>query len=880
MPNPPSASRVMWLLACAAVRKMANRMSGNLNKAFNKRKKPDAPPEKRQATPRKKAVGFLLMAFVGAMFLFNGMNLSSQFMRRLGNEFNRGGESDTRIAVTGWTLRQLHKAEDALKILSASEETPENRTQTEKWRKHLHDAFEYDLRESGQSSSVRNALVAERIKAFDRTGAKGFRIEKHAMEGMPIPTTDAWPERDRVPGMLMAVGAVIALMALSVLFMSLGSANQDLGKVEWSLEWLFTFPVPARVLFLAKVFEYTFANPFTWFLFFPFFFVLMFCAGFSWWSVPIGIAASLYAGLLTGSARVFLETWLRKTFALNRVKNFQAVFTLLGILLFFVVIGASGSKRAAAFAVQSVPDVPAAALWNPLSVPALLCHDGGMACPAAGAMLLYGAALAAGTVCFCEWLVRDGLTVTSGVYAGKRSASTLSPSDSEASRLRGIVGKELRLLFRDRNFLVQTLIVPLLLIGFNLFMNSGLLEEVGSHFRHAAALAFGLGAYVLMFSAFQVLSVESTGLWMLYTFPRSLERILFEKTILWCGFAMLYAVAALAGFALVNPRLDVSALSDAVLAVVGVGIYSFIAAGIGILATDAMETEAQRKIRPDMMYLYMLLASLYGFAIYSPSVWGKLAQLVLSALLAFALWQKVRDHTPYLLDPTQEPPPRIALADGLIAVLAFFVLQGMAMLGLHHSDLPPGAQLLSAFVLSGLLVAGFTLYAFWRHGVPDLLAAVGLRASQDAPAGSYFRALKWGLASGTFAALFGAFYLYGMDWFEPLRELKLEVLRQDKGLDPSVKWWFAGLAVIAAPLFEEYIFRGLVFRGLRRSTTPLLAILGSAGIFALIHPPLSVVPVFVLGVAAAVSFEASGLLLAPILTHALYNAVVVWLNFT
>ncbi|MBI3828358.1 MAG: CPBP family intramembrane metalloprotease [Planctomycetes bacterium] len=878
MPNPPGALRVMWLLACTAVRKIANRTSGNLNKAFNKRKKPDAPPEKRQATPRKKAVSVLLMLFVGAMFMFNGVNLSSQFVRRLGNEFNRGEETDKRIAVRAWTLRQLHKTEGALKALDASEGAPDNLAQVEKWRKHLRESFEYDLRESRLDGSEREAMISERIQTFDRTGAAGFRVEKRAMEGLPVPTTDAWPDRERVPGMLMALGAIMALMVLSVLFMSLGSGNQDLGKVEWSMEWLFTFPVPSRVIFLAKVFEYTLANPFTWFLFFPFFFVLQFSAGFLWWSVPLAACAALYAGLLAGAARVFLETFLRKTFALNRVKNFQAVFTLLGILLFFVVIGASSSQRAAAFAVRTVPEVPAAALWNPLSVPALLCDGAGLAWPAAGAMLLYGAALAGGVVYACEWLVRDGLTITAGVYAGKRSAAT--PVERGAGRMRGIVGKELRLLFRDRNFLVQTLIVPLLLIGFNLFMNSGLMEQVGAHFRHAAALAFGLGAYVLMFSAFQVLSVESSGLWMLYTFPRSLERILFEKTVLWCGFAMLYAVSALLGFALVNPALDASAISDAVMAVVGVGIYAFIAAGIGILATDALETEAQRKIRPDMMYLYMLLASLYGFAIYSPSLWAKLAQLVLSGLLAFALWQKVRDHTPYLLDPTQEPPPRIALADGLIAVLAFFVLQGLAMIGLHFSDLPPGAQLLFAFVLAGLLVALFTLYAFWRHGVPDLLAAVGLRAAQDAPAGSYLRAVKWGLVCGTCAALFGAFYLYGMEWFEPLRALKREALALDKGMDPGVKGWFAILAVCAAPLFEEYIFRGLVFRGLRRSTTPLLAVLGSAGVFALIHPPLSVVPVFVLGVAAAVSFEASGLLLAPILTHALYNAVVVWLNFT
>jgi ABC-2 type transport system permease protein len=42
------------------------------------------------------------------------------------------------------------------------------------------------------------------------------------------------------------------------------------------------------------------------------------------------------------------------------------------------------------------------------------------------------------------------------------------------------------------------------------------------------------------------------------------------------------------------------------------------------------------------------------------------------------------------------------------------------------------------------------------------------------------------------------------------------------------------------------------------------------------HPPVSVAPVFVLGFCAAVVYHRSGLLLAPMLTHALYNAAVLW----
>jgi hypothetical protein len=86
------------------------------------------------------------------------------------------------------------------------------------------------------------------------------------------------------------------------------------------------------------------------------------------------------------------------------------------------------------------------------------------------------------------------------------------------------------------------------------------------------------------------------------------------------------------------------------------------------------------------------------------------------------------------------------------------------------------------------------------------------------------------------------------------------------------------LSVLAAPLFEEFIFRGLLFQGLRRSTGPILGILGSAALFALVHPPIAVVPVFGLGIAAAISFQRSRLIWAAIMAHAVYNGCVMFLG--
>jgi membrane protease YdiL (CAAX protease family) len=53
------------------------------------------------------------------------------------------------------------------------------------------------------------------------------------------------------------------------------------------------------------------------------------------------------------------------------------------------------------------------------------------------------------------------------------------------------------------------------------------------------------------------------------------------------------------------------------------------------------------------------------------------------------------------------------------------------------------------------------------------------------------------------------------------------------------------------------------------------ATLASAAVFAIMHPPLALVPVFVLGVCTALVYERTRSLLAPMIVHAVYNAGVI-----
>jgi len=79
-------------------------------------------------------------------------------------------------------------------------------------------------------------------------------------------------------------------------------------------------------------------------------------------------------------------------------------------------------------------------------------------------------------------------------------------------------------------------------------------------------------------------------------------------------------------------------------------------------------------------------------------------------------------------------------------------------------------------------------------------------------------------------------------------------------------------AVVLAPLVEEIIFRGCIYRFLKNQTKPITAQLLSGAIFALMHGNLmSFVPLVLVGILLARVYEKSGNLLVPICFHAFFN---------
>jgi membrane protease YdiL (CAAX protease family) len=685
-----------------------------------------------------------------------------------------------------------------------------------------------------------------------------------------------WPLPPNDRPLVLAVGLALAVLSLCQLATALGYGSQDLGKVGWDMEWLFTLPVPAWVLFLGRLVQYATAGQMAWWcLSAPFLAVIYWCAGYGWWAVPLALAAMTFITLLAASLGLVLETWAQKRLSPSRRKNVQAVLGLVGSLSFLGFFMLPGSKLLETLVACDPGWVQAVTWANPFSLPALLCVKGWAPLGAAAGMALLGVAVPAAAVRLSGWMVRDGLVAAPG--AGR---ATCRPWRVElgkvADRFHGVLGKDLRLLVRDRAFLLRTLVLPVLLLGYFFFQNWQ--EGIGrlQNAQFAPVMAFWLGVLVLGYGAFQVLAAEGNSLWLLYTFPRTLQSVLLEKTVLWGGLASLYTLAFLLIAALAGMPLNGEVLAAGVYAVVGIGIHAFIAAAIGTLATDPTESVVQRRPRSDLVWFYRFLWFIYLVGFFLP-LWPKVVMVVLYVPLAFAYWQQVQDRIPYFLEPTESPSPRISLAHGMVAALAFCVLQHVvtfllsAYFEVENFRKPsPGTLTLVMEVVTGVVVTAVTL--FFLRRVPNLLRVTGLVPARSESRPVVWRSLLPGVAAGVLAGLFGVAYIAGILWLDVVPGLK-------EGLAsvPS-PWADPGLfdfAVLAAPLFEEFLFRALIFQGMERSPRPPVAVLGSAAIFAVIHPAISVVPVFVLGVAAALSFRRTRLLWTAVVAHMSYNTIVV-----
>lgn len=88
-------------------------------------------------------------------------------------------------------------------------------------------------------------------------------------------------------------------------------------------------------------------------------------------------------------------------------------------------------------------------------------------------------------------------------------------------------------------------------------------------------------------------------------------------------------------------------------------------------------------------------------------------------------------------------------------------------------------------------------------------------------------------------------------------------------------------ACVAAPLVEEFLFRGYIYGALKQKTGTLFAMVVVGGIFAVVHGNLpALVPLWAFSILLCIAYEITKSLWVPIGIHALFNVTNIVLMLT
>jgi membrane protease YdiL (CAAX protease family) len=673
-------------------------------------------------------------------------------------------------------------------------------------------------------------------------------------------------------------------------------------------EWIFSHPVSPSPVFLGEILAPIAANPVYWTgpLFASVVYgsvyglrpgvLAIFLAG-----IPITIAAAcLGKGI---EVAVILRFSPRTRGAVIGMMSWIGYSTMM--LFFFVGL---------VFATKLIPLLSKVLI--PLAVapwPFLRLFLGGPWPPAlTHALPTFGLAPPAGfsfitgvLTCWLASVLATGCGVWFTVWGAQRGLAGAS-ADTAPARALGrpahfgrepLYRKEFLWFVRDRSAIVQAVLIPLTLAGFQVFNLRGILTEAGDAWNYLCGAAILFGTYFLWVLGPKSLASEGQALWITLTWPRGLENLLKAKAWLWSLLSSALVFLVLGWAAYLFPRQILQ------IALVGVGWWFFArsmaekSVTLVTVPSSAGEPEPLPRGRRGGAQLGMLT---FAVGIITRQWNLAVIGIVFSWITAAAMWQNFRARLPYLYDPWSEKlPPPPTLMHAMIAIS--LLVEGAAILSAAAAALLPKEEfpvaLALAYGLSATAVFAGTSYFFskrgvapnqiwtWAEGEPptprsektldDYLAErdlsfgekYGLTGSQLGPS------LQLGLIIGVALGGLAHGYTALLHRIPMLTDL-LRNVDSTASQTPGLRLAYAITAITFAPFAEEYLFRGLLYRALDRNWGGRRAVLGAAAFFTIYHPFLAWPLVFTVGAVNCLLFRKTKRLLPCIVLHMVYNTVV------
>lgn len=646
-------------------------------------------------------------------------------------------------------------------------------------------------------------------------------------------------------------------------------------------EWLFSHPVPSGAIFLAEMLAPIAANPIYWSapLFVGVMYGFVYGGGLGFWAaVLIGIPVTIAAACL-GKA---LEIAVTLRFPL---RSRGAVIGLMGwmgyasTMLFFLGM----------FFLPKVISATAGFLdfFTVLPWPWLRLFLGGQSDGSfsflAGLLTCWVAAgiTLGAAVSFSIWGAQRGLS-------GNPGQADFRPSRRKQGTRFGrepLYRKEFLWFVRDRSAIVQSILIPVTVAAFQLFNFRDILSHAQSAWNYLCGAAILFGTYFLWILGPKSLISEGTALWIALTWPRGLESLLKAKAWLWSliSTAMVGLVLCYAAFLFPGSIWQIG--------LVGIGWFLFsrsMAEKSVTLVTVTSSSGEREKVPRGRQWAAQLGMLTFSIGVLTQQWHLAVIGIVYSFITAAAMWQNFRARLPYLYDPWSEtlpPPPTLMHAMIAISILVEggAVLTGFIFIFTGAENIAI-AQAISYGICAVLVSIGTAIFLKnrgveakdvwnWRaETAPASNPASGSGAIVTTRAG-IVGLLLLGAAGGLTLGLVAQGYVALLHHIPSIAEIlrkSEEAMAKISGLRIS----YAVMAVAFAPFAEEYLFRGLLFRGLDREWGGWRAIVGSAAFFAIYHQPLAWPPVFMLGMVNAFLFKKTGRLEPAVILHLVYNAFV------
>jgi membrane protease YdiL (CAAX protease family) len=709
----------------------------------------------------------------------------------------------------------------------------------------------------------RHAIWLELHRAVHSPGRAQLRSVSDAAPGLR-----GLPRAGSLPAMAGAL--VLLLWSVMLVFQGEGLELDTQRRRHPMWEFLFSHPVPQGAVFLAEMLSPMAANPIYYSA--PLVAGILYGITYGPW---LGALATVLVGLpVTAAAACLgkaLEIAVILRFSSRSRGAIMGLMSWLGyacLMLLFISSFAIGSIVTA----LDGPLQPLAALpWPWLGL--LLGQWGGGFSYAAGVLTcwLAAAAVAALAVRFSVWGAEQGL-------AGRAENAVALPN----ARRTGNAGfgkhplfrKEFLWLMRDRSALVQAFLVPLTMASYQLFNMRVFLAHAQTQWNVLCGAGVLFGIYFLSVLGPKSLASEGPALWVSLTWPHGLESLLRAKAWLWTLISTALVAAVLIFAACLFPAASWK------IALVGAGWYLFarsMAEKSVTLATVTSESGEAPKTSYGKRGGAQLGTFTFSIGVLTQQWSTAVMGIVYSMMTSAAMWQNFRAHLPFFYDPWSERLPQPpTLMHAMIAVSALvecgtifaaipMVFAGPDIVALVHA-LSYGAWA----VIISLIVSRFLA----RRGVRQSDIWYWPKAA-PAPSGRrvFVATLLAGAAGGVALGLLALGYLAALRLVPQAAEL-LDQARAQLGAVPHARQGLFIMGVLVAPVAEEFLFRGLLYRALDREWGGWRAIAGSAAFFAIYHPPLSWLPVAALGACNAMLFKRTGRLAPAVALHMAYNSVI------